>query len=49
MSDYAPGGWRCQNPYPQGNDLNSIIINGFVGWAVGDLGIVMRTTHEGHD
>ncbi len=36
-------GWQWQNPYPQGNDLNSIIMNGVSGWAVGDQGTVLHT------
>lgn len=42
-------GWRWQNPYLQGNDLNSIVMNGSVGWAVGDLGTVIHTTNDGLD
>jgi photosystem II stability/assembly factor-like uncharacterized protein len=42
-------GWRWQNPYLQGNDLNSIIMNGVKGWAVGDMGVVMRTKNSGYD
>jgi photosystem II stability/assembly factor-like uncharacterized protein len=46
---FAQAGWRWQNPYLQGNDLNSIIMNGVVGWAVGDMGVVMRTKNSGLD
>ena len=42
-------GWHWQNPYLQGNDLNSIVMNGVVGWAAGDMGTVMRTSNSGHD
>jgi photosystem II stability/assembly factor-like uncharacterized protein len=42
-------GWRWQNPYLQGNDLNSIIMNGVKGWAVGAMGVVMRTNNSGLD
>jgi photosystem II stability/assembly factor-like uncharacterized protein/subtilisin-like proprotein convertase family protein len=42
-------GWHWQNPYLQGNDLNSIIMNGVIGWAVGDMGVVMRTENSGYD
>jgi photosystem II stability/assembly factor-like uncharacterized protein len=46
---FAQAGWRWQNPYLQGNDLNSIVMNGVEGWAVGDLGTVMRTANSGYD
>lgn len=46
---HGQAGWQWQNPYLQGNDLNSIVMNGVVGWAVGDLGLVMHTTNGGHD
>ncbi|MFN8134478.1 MAG: YCF48-related protein [Bacteroidales bacterium] len=46
---FAQDGWHWQNPYLQGNDLNSIVMNGVVGWAVGDMGTVMRTKNSGHD
>jgi photosystem II stability/assembly factor-like uncharacterized protein len=42
-------GWNWQNPYLQGNDLNSILMNGVVGWAVGDLGTVLHTVNSGYD
>lgn len=42
-------GWQWKNPYLQGNDLNSIVMNGSIGWAVGALGTVMKTTNEGFD
>lgn len=42
-------GWRWQNPYLHGNNLNSIIMNGVDGWAVGDMGVVMRTENSGLD
>jgi photosystem II stability/assembly factor-like uncharacterized protein/subtilisin-like proprotein convertase family protein len=42
-------GWQWQNPYLQGNDLNSIVMNGSIGWAVGAMGTVMKTTNEGFD
>jgi photosystem II stability/assembly factor-like uncharacterized protein/subtilisin-like proprotein convertase family protein len=44
-----PLGWQWQNPYLQGNDLNSIVMNGSIGWAVGATGTVMKTTNEGFD
>ena len=40
----AQSGWRWQNPYPQGNGLNSIVMNGSIGWAVGDFGTVIHTS-----
>lgn len=49
LSSFAQNGWRWQNPYPQGNGLNSIVMNGSVGWAVGTLGTVMHTINQGHD
>jgi photosystem II stability/assembly factor-like uncharacterized protein/subtilisin-like proprotein convertase family protein len=42
-------GWYWQNPYLQGNDLNSIVMNGSIGWAVGGEGTVMKTSNEGFD
>jgi len=42
-------GWQWQNPYLQGNDINSIIMNGVQGWAVGDEGTVMHTENSGYD
>lgn len=42
-------GWRWQNPYLQGNDLNCIVMNGVVGWAVGNLGTAMQTKNSGID
>jgi photosystem II stability/assembly factor-like uncharacterized protein len=46
---FAQAGWHWQNPYLQGNDLNSIIMNGVKGWAVGDMGVVIRSKNEGLD
>lgn len=48
-ASFAQDGWRWQNPYPQGNDLNSIVMSGVTGWAVGDLGTVIRTNNSGYD
>jgi len=48
-ASFSQSGWRWQNPYPQGNGLNSIVMNGSVGWAVGTLGTVMHTINQGHD
>lgn len=42
-------GWQWQHPYLQGNDLNSITMSGVTGWAVGDMGTVMRTKNSGLD
>jgi photosystem II stability/assembly factor-like uncharacterized protein/subtilisin-like proprotein convertase family protein len=42
-------GWQWQNPYLQGNDLNSIVMNGSIGWAVGAMGSVMKTANSGFD
>ena len=42
-------GWRWQKPYLQGNDLNSIVMNGVNGWVVGDMGLVMHTSNSGYD
>ncbi|NTW23376.1 MAG: T9SS type A sorting domain-containing protein [Lentimicrobium sp.] len=46
-ASFSQAGWHWQNPYLQGNDLNSIVMNGVKGWAVGDLGAVMRTDDAG--
>lgn len=42
-------GWQWQHPYLQGNDLNSIMMSGVTGWAVGDMGVVMKTNNSGLD
>ena len=40
--------WSWQNPLPQGNDLTSVnFIDANIGWAVGDLGAIIRTTDGG--
>ena len=39
--------WNWQHPYPQGNELKAILMNGSLGWAVGTYGTVMKTTNEG--
>ena len=40
--------WFWQNPYPQGNNLNDIsMINDKVGFAVGDLGTILKTIDSG--
>jgi photosystem II stability/assembly factor-like uncharacterized protein/subtilisin-like proprotein convertase family protein len=49
MASAQQAGWNWQNPYPQGNDLNSIDMIGADGWAVGDMGVVMRTHNFGLD
>ncbi len=42
-------GWQWQHPYLQGNDLNSIVMSGSAGWAVGDQGVFMHTNNSGLD
>jgi len=42
-------GWQWKNPYLQGNNLNCMVMNGSIGWAVGDMGTLMKTTNEGFD
>ena len=49
MASAQQAGWHWQNPYLQGNDLNSIVMNGVQGWAVGDMGTVIRTRNSGLD
>lgn len=49
IADAQPLGWQWQNPYLQGNDLNSIVMNGSIGWAVGAFGTVMKTANQGFD
>ncbi len=40
--------WFWQNPLPQGNTLYSVkYISATVGWAVGDLGTILKTTDGG--
>ena len=46
---YTQTGWYWQNPYPQGNELKAVQMDGFAGWAVGVLGTVMETTNQGND
>ncbi|MFH1121467.1 MAG: YCF48-related protein [Bacteroidota bacterium] len=46
-ASFSQDGWWWQNPYLQGNDLNSIVMNGVIGWAVGDQGVFMHTSNSG--
>ncbi len=46
---HPQSGWNWQHPYPQGNELKAIQMNGTLGWAVGALGTVMKTTNEGNN
>ncbi len=40
--------WEWQRPFPQGNNLNDVfLINQDVGWAVGELGIIIKTLDGG--
>ena len=40
--------WEWQNPLPQGNTLNDVFfLNQDMGWAVGELGIIIRTLDGG--
>jgi photosystem II stability/assembly factor-like uncharacterized protein len=40
--------WEWQNPVPQGNTLNDVFfINQDIGWAVGELGTILKTTNGG--
>lgn len=42
------GGWCWQNPLPQGNPIQgSFWLDGQRGWAVGDLGTLLRTVDGG--
>ena len=44
----AQQNWSWQNPLPQGNTLYSVkYISAAVGWAVGDLGTILKTTDGG--
>jgi photosystem II stability/assembly factor-like uncharacterized protein len=41
--------WFWQNPLPQGNTLRSVkFISSEVGWAVGDVGTILKTTDGGN-
>lgn len=43
-----PAQWFWQNPLPQGNSLQSVsFISKNVGWAVGVLGSIIKTTDGG--
>lgn len=47
---YTQPNWFWQNPLPQGNTLHSVkFINTFTGIAVGESGIILRTTNKGLD
>src|SRR3970040_744053 len=40
--------WIWKNPYPQGNGLNSVfVINSNTMIAVGECGVIIRTTNSG--
>ena len=44
----AQAAWMWQNPLPQGNQLNDCAyIDGATGYAVGAMGIVLRTSNRG--
>ena len=44
----AQQNWSWQNQLPQGNTLYSVkFISATVGWAVGDLGTILKTTDGG--
>lgn len=45
----SQSGWNWQHPYPQGNELNAIQMDGSIGWAVGVLGTVLKTTNQGYN
>ncbi|MCW9097555.1 MAG: YCF48-related protein, partial [Ignavibacteriaceae bacterium] len=49
FNTFSQTGWYWQHPYPQGNELNAIQMDGSVGWAVGALGTVMKTTNAGNN
>lgn len=45
---FSQSGWYWQNPKPQGNDLKSIsFLNSTTGFAVGNIGSVIKTTNKG--
>lgn len=41
-------GWNWGNPTPQGNTLEQVTFRGSVGYAVGNLGTVLRSNDGGH-
>ncbi|MDI6827648.1 MAG: YCF48-related protein, partial [Armatimonadota bacterium] len=44
----ASSGWIWQNPLPQGNNLADVhFVNSSNGWAVGDVGTILKTTNGG--
>ena len=48
MSSVRADGWSWQNPRPQGNDLLAVqFLDARHGWALGDMGTVMRTADGG--
>jgi photosystem II stability/assembly factor-like uncharacterized protein len=40
-------GWIWGNPTPQGNTLKDVVFRGVYGFAVGDLGTVLRSEDDG--
>ena len=48
VQEEQPSGWYWQNPAPQGNGLFDIQwANGKTGFAVGEIGTIMKTTNAG--
>jgi len=49
-SAHSQSGWFWLNPLPQGNSLNSIkFVNSQKGFAVGNVGTIMRTNNAGEN
>ena len=47
---FAQEGWFWQNPLPQGNPLVSVsFIDSETGWAIGNLGTILKTTNGGEN
>ena len=41
-------GWYLQNPLITQNNLNDVIlVDEYIGWAVGDSGLILKTTNDG--
>lgn len=48
LTQFSFGQWYSQDIFPYGNDLNAVkFISSTTGWAVGNSGIIIRTTNGG--
>ena len=48
LPDAGAQGWEWVNPKPQGSNLHSVqFVNQTTGYAVGDFGVILKTTDGG--